>query len=344
MFNNAKLNKNQSLGVLYSLKSILRIGHSLPNALKLLAQVEKGAVQKALEKVVHLIFENNVYPEEALEKFKIISRTEVHIIKNSTDAKEALHNIIEMREVSSRFEKSMASLLGFPVVAVVIGLIIAYAAQPTFFNMVNTLVKQVEVTKGVDISHEVDLMWYLQDRNFDMILLIVYVSVVFALIATYVYLNEHKPNVIYKIFNLKAYDDVPFILMMMYNLNRSGLDPKRIFGILSNTSPKKGWISLFNALEQKSIQGERLYEVFDAYGFPKDIIIILKSSEIGRTFWDNMESLIGYVKETNDHKNDMIKKLYGNVSTIVGYSIVIYFTVGLFMAMFSLQSISTSLM
>jgi hypothetical protein len=101
---------------------------------------------------------------------------------------------------------------------------------------------------------------------------------------------------------------------------------------------------LFRNLEYKSSKGEKLYEVFDTYGFPKDIIIILKSSEIGRTFWDNMDSLIAYVRETNEHRNEMIKKIYGNVSTIVGYGTIIYFTVGLFMAMFELQGISTSLM
>ena len=57
-----------------------------------------------------------------------------------------------------------------------------------------------------------------------------------------------------------------------------------------------------------------------------------------------MDSLIDYVNETNKHKNEMIKRLFGNVSTVVGFGIVIYFTVGLFMAMFSLQSVSTSLM
>ena len=56
-----KLNKNQSLGILLSLKSILRIGHSLPNAIKLLAQVEKGTSQKALNRIVIAIFEHNIY-------------------------------------------------------------------------------------------------------------------------------------------------------------------------------------------------------------------------------------------------------------------------------------------
>lgn len=341
---NAKINKTQSLGILYSLRSILKMGHSLPNAIKLLSQVEKGNVQVVLTKVVYLIFDANLYPEEALARYGIISKTEIFILKNSLNAKDAISNIIQMREISNRFEKSMLSLLGFPVIAVVIGLLIAYFAQPTFYDMVNTLVKQVSVTKGIDISQDVELMWYLQDRNFDMLLLVGYVTTVVGLIILYLYLLEYKPQVLYKIFTLKAYDDIPYLLMTMNNLHKSGYDPKTLFDILVRTSIKKGWVPLFVLLEKEATRGGRLYSVFEKYGFPQDIILILKSAEIGKSFWDTMDSLIDYVNETNKHKNEMIKRLFGNVSTVVGFGIVIYFTVGLFMAMFSLQSVSTSLM
>ncbi len=340
----AKINKNQSLSILYSLRSILKMGDSLPNAIKLLSQVEKGAVKQVLSKVVYLIFDANVYPEDALERFGIISKTEVFILRNSLDAKDAFSNIIQMREVSNRFEKSMMTLLGFPVIAVVIGLLIAYFAQPTFSSMVNTLVKQVSVTKGVDISDDVQLMWYLKDQNLDFILLVGYIILIISLISLYLYLLEYKPSSLYKVFKLKAYDDVPYLLMMMNNLHKAGFDPKRIFDILAKTSIKKGWVSLFTLLEKEATQGGKLYTIFERYGFPQDIVLILKSSEIGKSYWDSMDSLIEYVNETNKQKNEMLKKVFGNVATVVGFSIVIYFTVGLFMAMFSLQSISTALM
>ena len=340
----AKINKNQSLSILYSLRSILKMGNSLPNAIKLLSQVEKGVIKQVLSKVTYLIFDANVYPEDALARFNIISKTEVFILRNSLDAKEAFTNIIQMREVSNRFEKSLLSLLGFPMIAVIIGLLIAYFAQPTFYTMVNTLVKQVSITKGVDISSDVDLMWYLQDRNLDFIILVGYILLVISLITLYLYLLEYKPNTLYKIFTLKAYDDVPYILMMMNNLHKAGYDPKKIFSILEQTSIKKGWKSLFTILKKEAIEGGRLYVVFERFGFPQDIVLILKSSEIGKSFWDNMDSLIDYVNDTNKQKNEMIKKIFGNASTIIGFSIVIYFTVGLFMAMLSLQSVSTALM
>ena len=338
------VNKQQSLGILYSLRSILKIGHSMPNAISLLAQVEKGHLQKVLNQVKYLIFKANIFPEDALERFKILTRTEVYILKNSTNPKEAIGNIIEMREISSRFEKSMVSLLAFPIIGVIIGLTIAYFAQPTFYDMVNTLVKQVELTKGVDVGSEVDLMWYLQSQSFDLMLLIAHVSIVVSLVMLYMYLIEYKPHIIYKMFPLKAYDDIPFILMMMNNLHRTGLDPNRIFIILEETAMKKGWLGLFRSLGQRTKRGEHLYDVFEKYGFPNDVILILKSAEIGRTFWDNMDSLLEYVKENNEFKNEMIKKVFGSVSTIIGFGIIIYFTIGLFMAMFSLQSISTALM
>lgn len=339
-----KINKNQSLSILYSVRSILKMGHSLPNALKLLSEVEKGTVKAILSKVVYLIFDANVYPEDALSRYNIISKTEIFILRNSLDSKDALANIIQMREVSNRFEKSMMALLGFPVIAVIIGLLIAYFAQPTFYDMVYSLVQQVTITKGVDISDDVQLMWYLQDQDFDMFLLIGYIITIISLISLYLYFLEYKPSVLYKIFSLKAYDDVPYLLMMINNLHKAGFDPKRIFDILAKTSIKKGWVGLFTQLEKEATRGGSLYKIFELYGFPQDIILILKSSEIGKSFWDSMDPLIEYVNETNKHKNEMLKKVFGSVATVVGFGIVIYFTIGLFMAMFSLQSISTSLM
>jgi type II secretory pathway component PulF len=340
----SKVTKKQSLGVVYSLRSILRIGHSVPSAISLLRQVEKGQLKKVLTQIEYLIYKSNVYPEEALARFGIISRTEVFMLKNATNAQNALSDIITMREMSSRFEKNMGGLLGFPALAVLIGLTIAYFAQPTFYNMMDSMARQVKAAKSIEINGAADLMWYLQDQDFDLLLMILYAFSVAFLLLLYKYLIEYRPNVIYRTMTLKAYDDVPFILMMMNNLHNVGLDPNRIFQILETTSTKKGWIPLFRSLGMRSKKGEHLYPVFESFGFPRDIVLILKSSEVSRTFWDSMDSLIEYAKENNEIKNAMFKKMFGGLSTILGYGIIIYFVFGMFMAMFSLQSLATTMM
>ena len=238
----------------------------------------------------------------------------------------------------------MMKLFAFPVIAVIIGLFIAHIAQPTFHDMVYSLVDQVRIAKGIDLSDQSDLMWYLEDKNITLYILEGYVVVLAILISTYFYYLKYKPEVIYKLLPLKAYDDVPYILMLIYNLQKVGLDQVRVYRILKEASPRIGWVKLFDNLEKEAMAGRFIYTVFERYSFPKDVVLVLKSAEVSKTFWDNMEALVVYVSETNHNKHKTITSLFGGFTTVAGFLIILYFVSGLFMAMFSLQNLAMSMM
>jgi len=342
--NKITLSKEVSSGILRSFESLIKVGNSIPSAIEVLIQVESGKIKRVLEKVHLDITKLDMTIGQALEKEGIIENTEVFIIDKSTSALEAVNSILSIRELSGNFEKTVLSLFAFPALAVIVGLLIAYVAQPTFYDMVYSLVDQVRVTKGIDVSDQTELMWYLEDRGRTLLVLEIYIAVLTTSLFLYFYYLKYKPEVIYNIFPLKAYDEVPYILMLIYNLQKVGLDQVRVFNILKESSPKIGWVKLFDGLEKEAKSGRHIHVVFERYSFPKDVILVLKSAEVSKTFWDNMNALIEYVQNTNAGKHKSLKSIFGGFTTVSGFLIILYFVSGLFMAMFSLQNLSMAMM
>jgi hypothetical protein len=339
-----KLPTKNSTAILRSFESLIKVGNSLPSAIEVLIQVETGKTRRVLEKVNYYITKQDYSIGQALEQEGIIQNTEVVVIDKSTNALEAVKSIIAIRELTGNFEETVFKLFFFPVLAVIIGLSVAYAFQPTFHDMVFNLVDQVRIAKGIDMSDDTDLMWYLLDRNLNLYIMGIYLLIISSIIFIYFYKLKYKPENIYKTLPLKAYDDVPYILMLIYNLQKVGLDQVRVFRLLKESSPRQGWIKLFDLLEKEALEGRFIYTVFDKYHFPKDVVLVLKSAEVSKTFWDNTEVLVTYVKDTNLNKHKNIQSTFGGLSTVVGFLIILYFVSGLFMAMFSLQNIAMSLM
>ena len=333
-----------SNGILRSFESLIKVGNSIPSALTILIQVESGKIKKVLEKVHYSIVKLDMTIGLSLKKEGVIKDTEVIIIDKATNSLEAVRSILSIRELSGNFEKTILKLFAFPAIAVVIGLLIAHLAQPTFHDMVYSMVDQVKVTKGIDVSGETGIMWYLEDGDITLFLIESYIIFWIFSVSLYFYYLKFKPEVIYKIFKLKAYDDVPYILMLIYNLQKVGLDQVRIFKILKESSPRVGWIKLFDSLEKEASAGRYIYNIFERYNFPKDTILVLKSAEVSKTFWDNMELLITYVQDTNTNKNKTLLSLFGGISSVSGFIIILYFVSGLFMAMFSLQNLAMAMM
>lgn len=338
------LSKNVSNRIIRSFESLIKIGNSLPSAIEILVQVESGSTKKILEKVHYNIVKLDMSIGDALEKEGVIKDTEVFLINRSTSALEAIRSILAVRDLTGNFEKTFTKLFAFPLLSVVIGLLIAYFAQPTFHDMIATLAEQVKVSKGIDIGEDGELIWYLQDRTLTIVILQVYIFSVVSIISYYLYLVFYKPDYIYRFLPLKSYDDVPYILLLMHNLQKVGLDQVRVFELLKKSSPKPGWFKLFDRLEKEAMAGRYIHTVFEKFYFPKDVTLVLKSAEVSKTFWENMPALINYVQETNHSKHKFIMSIFGGMSSVVGFLVILYFVSGLFMAMFALQNLSMAMM
>lgn len=346
MINTNKISKSDSLVILRSLKALMKLGNSLFQSLQLQIEIEDGKNKKILERIVGQIKNHNKTTEDMMFKFGLINDSERIVLENSKDTKKAIIYIINIREISTNFNKTMFSLLFFPIVCTFIGLAIAKFILPVISAPVNDLVQIAQIKKGIELQETLGIpSWFFYihyPESIDYITIIVAFFIVF-LFVSYKYLEINNPSVLYKIAYLKAYDDIPYIFTLMRSLNVGGMDIYSIANKLYKSKINKGWRILFLRIKKRIEQNKMIYTVFQEFGFPKQLSVIIKTSESSKSFWENFDDMIEYTKEVNVDKNKEIRDKYSGLSKMVGYSIVLYFLLGIFLLMYSMQNIVTAI-
>lgn len=344
MFN--KISKKDSFAVIYSLLSLIKLGNSLVTSLTLLEEMESGKVKKYLKTVLLLVNTKGYHVSKALLALGFMSDYEALILENAKDVKKSLKDIIDMREISGNFTNTLLKLSFFPAISVIIGLLIAYKILPIFATPLESINKILEI-KGVSRIGEEgisDLFWYINYPEAILPALYVYIACLFCFYFGYFYFREKNPSILYKTVKLVAYDDMPFILLFMRALNRTGMVPVEIAEVLSKSNIKSGWKPLFRNIKNGINNRTPIYQVFEKFNFPKEVTLIVKSAEIGKSFWENIDGLIQYTMERNENGNKFLLRYFGGLSTLIGYSIVIYFLIGIFIIMLEIQTVATAVM
>lgn len=344
MFN--KISKKDSFAIISSLLSLVKLGNSLVTSLTLLEEMESGKAKKYLKTALLLINTKGYHVSKALYTLGFLSDYEALILENAKDVKKSLKDIIDMREISGNFTSTLLQLSFFPAISVIIGLLIAYKILPIFAAPLESINKILEL-KGISRIGEEgisDLFWYINYPELILPSLYVYVFCLIGFYSGYFYLREKNPSILYKGVKLVAFDDMPFILLFMRALNRTGMVPVEIAEVLSRSNIKSGWKPLFRNIKNGINNRTPIYKVFEKFNFPKEVTLIVKSAEIGKSFWENIDGLIQYTMERNENGNKLLLRYFGGLSTLIGYSIVIYFLIGIFIIMLEIQTVATAVM
>jgi len=344
-FNN-KINKKDSTVMIKSIRSLMGLGNSLFEAIKLQQEIETGKNAKIIKKIIYMVEEKNYSLEKLLYQYGIIDNSEYLILANSKDTKESLESIIKLRSVNSNFDKTLISLLSFPIAGFFIGIGIAKFLLPSISKPVNDLVKIAKIKKGIDIDETMNVppsFYYIHHPEYVNYVFFGGLFLMIALFLTYQYLKKENPSVLYKIMPLKAYDDIPFIFILMRSLNKGGLDLYTIADKLYKSDIGKGWKIFFLRLKRRIEKRGDIYPVFKNFGFPKQIYLIIKVSEKSKAFWENFDNMITYSQEVNTFKNEEIRDRWKSITVILGYVEVIYYIVGILLLMLSMQNIVTAL-
>lgn len=346
MINTNKISKADSTVILRSLKALMKLGNSLFRSLELQIEIEDGKNKKILERIVGQIKNHNKATEDMMFKFGLINGSEKIILENSKDTKKAIIYIINIRELSTNFNKTMSSLLFFPIICIFIGLGIAKFLLPLISAPVNDLVQIAQIKKGIELQETLGIpTWFFYihyPESIDYIIISVALFITLFFIS-YKYLEINNPSVIYKIAYLKAYDDIPYIFTLMRSLNVGGKDIYSIVNILYKSKINKGWKILFLRIKKRIEDNKMIYTVFQEFGFPKQLSVIIKTSESSKSFWENFDDMIEYTKDVNVDKNKEIRDKYAGVSKMIGYTIILYFLLGIFLLMYSMQNIVTAI-
>ena len=129
----------------------------------------------------------------------------------------------------------------------------------------------------------------------------------------------------------------------MRSLNKLGTPPIRIAEILYKSNHNPGWKPLFLRLKNAIANAEPLYVEFKRFGFPKEVVLFIQYAEIARDFWGNIDNMIKFATQRSQDGNELLKKTWGNFATYIGYGIIIYFVMSIFMLILQMQSIATAL-
>jgi len=343
------LSKSQKLLLLYSLKASLNMGITLQKAIELQTLSQKGKLKKILTKVNYLIVQKQKKTTEALYETGVINNEEKILLSNSKDPKVALNLIIETIELQGKFDKTLFSIIWFPLLAIILGMFLAYKLLPIFLQPFNNIIKIVEI-KGIPtdgLKHFDSYLWYINYYKELPQYMMIYSVIVLGIILIYFYLRHYHSEYIYKIFPLSAYDDLPFILTYMKGLKQVGLPTKQIFAILANAKVKPTWkrlfVNLLRNVEKNKINLKFSY-TFRRFGYPNEVINFLKYAEETNNFWENTENLIKFVKEKNEIGNRFFKNTVGKIATPLGYIILLYFLIGPILIMIKMQTIQSALM
>jgi len=341
-----KISKEDSKIMLKSLKSLMKLGNSLFESLELQMEIEEGKNKKVLEKLLTQIKSNKKSPEDMMLFYGLVSESEKLILQKSKDTKESINYIINIRELSSNFNKTIKALAFFPLLSWYIGLSIAKFLLPVMMTPVNDLIKIVKVKKGVSLEETMNIppaFFYINHPESINYMIVISTAFFILIYIIYKYLEKNNPSFLYKMMSLKAYDDIPYIFMLMRSLNVGGMDIYSITKVLYASQINKGWKYFFKKLNSTIEANKKIHSVFREFGFPKQLSVIIKTSENSKAFWDNFDDMISYSREVNVNKNKEIVVKYAGLCKIVGYAFIVYFLVGILLLMFSMQNIVTSI-
>lgn len=341
-----KISKNDSTVILKSLRALMSLGNSLYESVVLQSEIEEGDNNKILKKIIHYTDNKNEQIEKLFLGFGLIDKSEHLILFNSKDTKEAISDIIRIRGVSNNFIKTVITLFIPVFVGLMIGLSIIHFILPIFMKPINQMIDIIKLKNGVDVNSLMNIPSFLfYIKHPESVVYIFFGSIGFIVLVIFLYnfLIKFKPYIIYKFLTLKAYDDIPYIFLLMRSLNKGGMDIYAITKILEKSNLSFGWRKFFFFLRKQIEQNKPIYLVFKRYNFPKQIYVVLKTSETSKSFWESFDGLIKYSEEVNIIKNKQILDRYKIVATMISYSIIIFFLLGILMLMMSMQSLAMAM-
>ncbi len=341
-----KISKRDSLTILKSIRALTRLGYSFAEAIKIQNTIEEGANKKIFNHIVLQIDVNNIPIEDVLLKYGVIGNSEYLILQNSKDIKQSLDNIIQIRSISNNFLKTITKLFVFPFVGLIVGLLVVHLLLPVIKKPVDELIQIAKIKHGVEIDSTLGIpkaFFYIQHPEWTYYIFGSIVIIILISIFAFKHYSQNNPSVLYKILPLKAYDDLPYIFILMRSLNKGGLDMYSIATILEKSKLNKGWKKFFKTIRKQVDDNKPLYVVFQKFNFPKQIYVILKTAESSKSFWETFDETIKYTEEMNKIKNEFLLNNFKGISVIVGYSFIIYFLLGVVLLMFSMQNVVTAL-
>jgi len=338
-----KLNKNESLTILFGLRAALKLGLTIQEAISLQAETTGGKIGRVLAKASYLINKKRKKVADVFFQLGILSADEKYILENAgMAAKQAIDEIIKLRDIKGRFNKTLFSLLWFPFMSGIIGMSLVIFLFPKFNKPFQAIIEMAKI-RGITGFDTSTGFWYIDHFYMVKYVLVLWIVIGLLLAGVYLFLRKYYPSLVYKIFKLAAYDDAPYILTYMRILHNLGVPPIQIVKMLYDSNTNPGWKSLFFRLKKAISKSKPVWREFKKFGFPNEMTLFMKYAEESKDFWGNIDNIISFAFQKSIDGNELLKRIWGPMSTYASYVIITYFLVGILMLVFQMQSIAISM-
>jgi len=342
-----KVTKEESEIILLSLQGLTEIGQSITEAFETLNAAEDNKkLKKIFTLIINKIKKENSIPANVMYSFGILSKIEETILESSTSARNAIESIIELRNMTNKFEKNIIGIFAMPILIILGTLKGMVFVQPKMIGMATFVENLVKAQKG--IKPEIEIEWWMTNEN------IIYVDIAFYVVLfgtifsifLYKYYKKNNLKLIYKKFKTKAYDDIPIIFTIMSNLKGSGLSGVKIMELMKEQEKNKTLKKMYSEIEIEMKNGKDggIYHIFEKYNFPKDILNLLKSAEISNNLWERLPKIIKYAENINKTRNDILNKVLSKPILFLSYAFLGYPLISVVLTGIGVMGIMTSLM
>lgn len=279
----------------------------------------KKRIRDILNKMNNDIKDGSLEVSEAFEFYGLLNSTEsVKYNSSNKYAYEALKSIFDERKYSSRFEPTLVWFF----VKVLIAMAVVVIAVFYFEDDIKSELIERYLVNG--ISNPQEALPFIVKESMNNLYILILISIFFAGIVFW-YKKQYKNNrkLIYKLFPLKAYDDMPIMFETMKNFFKTKKEHTAVFQEMRNLSCYSGLSKMFEDLRESSLDSDgTFYDIFEEHKFPKDICVLVQVNESGE-FLDNLDGIIEYAKEQGNEKFILFKGLFKFLGTYVPLFIIL---------------------
>ncbi len=324
---NYEVNKSESTIILEAMANFLAGGSTILESIEYTRDMFDGdhagkpvnpyfmskdaKLYRVLQKVILDIREASISAEEALATYKVLTDDEKFVLQNPTEKPVILlKKILLERKTEGRFEAIIkkAFRTTFFLSYLVSGAMIFY--RETIVDSI----KQTQETFAVKADLSPDAVniipFYLSNEYFFIVVLAFSLMLYYGTGFLFKYFYENDRRIIYKFLNIKAWDDIPPMLQLMYSIKKSSsVTTVKIFEILEDKKSYNGLRMMFQRLQEHESIREPKFTLFEEYHFPKEMSLLVRAREntsSGRNtdFWYEFENFIEFSKSTAKSKFD----------------------------------------
>ena len=335
--------KRHSREILLSINSLLEIGKSIVESFDILQQAENNKnTKKFYQAILFALKVKNRELHEIMFAYGVVSKTEELILKYGKNVKLSIKRIINLRKYSSLFEATILSITWKILLAPYVGAGLAYFFRKNIWAMFSDISEQLSLMNSNFDKNSVDLPVWVFHPEYVTYFVAGYTTTLILISVVYYYYNRYKPYILYKYWSYKAYDEMPVLFTMLYSFHETGIEGIKIMQMLKKTISREGWQLLFNNFYLNLQRNNKLYRVMENFNFPKDVTIVVKSSEVSNNFWNTLRELVEYSKSKSENNNEKLKR----ASTILGvlsYLPIIYIVVQFFMSIMTIEDLAQTM-